>query len=51
MEIVSCPTCGRTEVDLEAIVQEVEKKAQLLSEKRDFSIKIAVMGCARKRPR
>ncbi len=46
VEIVSCPTCGRTEVDLEAIVQEVEKKAQLLSEKRDFSIKIAVMGCA-----
>ena len=40
-EIISCPTCGRCEIDLLNIVNEVKKR--LPSQKR--SVKIAVMGC------
>lgn len=40
-EIISCPTCGRCEIDLLNIVNEVRKR--LPSQKR--SVKIAVMGC------
>ena len=41
-EIVSCPTCGRTQLDLISIANEVEKRAAKI----DKPIKIAVMGCA-----
>ena len=41
-EIVSCPTCGRTQLDLISIAHEVEKRAANI----DKPIKIAVMGCA-----
>lgn len=41
-EVVSCPTCGRTEVDLERIADEVERRAEEL----DVKCRIAVMGCA-----
>lgn len=41
VEIVSCPTCGRTEIDLIKLAHEVEESFK--NEKR--SIKIAVMGC------
>lgn len=39
---ISCPTCGRTEIDLEGICAEVEKRLS------DFPLPltIAVMGCA-----
>jgi (E)-4-hydroxy-3-methylbut-2-enyl-diphosphate synthase len=40
-EIISCPTCGRCEIDLFSIAEEVEKRARLLT----TPIKIAVMGC------
>lgn len=46
IEIVSCPTCGRTEVDLEKIASIVERKAAELSERGMRHLKIAVMGCA-----
>ncbi|MEG0730505.1 MAG: flavodoxin-dependent (E)-4-hydroxy-3-methylbut-2-enyl-diphosphate synthase, partial [Cetobacterium sp.] len=39
--IISCPTCGRTEIDLIGLTKEVEKEFGGLSSK----IKIAVMGC------
>jgi (E)-4-hydroxy-3-methylbut-2-enyl-diphosphate synthase len=39
--LISCPTCGRTEVDLIAIAERVEK--ELLKVKK--SVKVAVMGC------
>jgi (E)-4-hydroxy-3-methylbut-2-enyl-diphosphate synthase len=39
--LVSCPTCGRTEVDLVRIATEVEQ--QLLKVKKP--VKVAVMGC------
>lgn len=45
IQIVSCPTCGRTEVNLEKIAESVEKKAQLLSDKGVANLKLAVMGC------
>lgn len=41
VEIVSCPTCGRTEIDLIGLAKRVEKEFE--NEKR--KIKIAVMGC------
>lgn len=40
-EIISCPTCGRCEIDLFSIAEEVERRARLLT----TPIKIAVMGC------
>lgn len=40
-EIVSCPTCGRTEIDLIGLANEVEKEFKTYKE----NIKIAVMGC------
>lgn len=42
IDLVSCPTCGRTKVNLERIVSEVERKLDLLG---DRKLKIAVMGC------
>lgn len=47
-EIISCPTCGRTEIDLLALVDQVEAIiAKEKSRGADFSgKKIAVMGCA-----
>jgi (E)-4-hydroxy-3-methylbut-2-enyl-diphosphate synthase len=40
-ELVSCPTCGRCEVDLVPIAQEVEQRLRELSS----PVKVAVMGC------
>jgi (E)-4-hydroxy-3-methylbut-2-enyl-diphosphate synthase len=40
-ELVSCPTCGRTEVDLIAIAAEVQRRLQQI----DAPITVAVMGC------
>ncbi|WP_273325012.1 flavodoxin-dependent (E)-4-hydroxy-3-methylbut-2-enyl-diphosphate synthase [Vallitalea guaymasensis] len=41
IEIVSCPTCGRTQIDLIKLANMVEKRFGNLEKK----IKIAVMGC------
>ena len=41
-ELVSCPTCGRTRIDMIPIATEMEKR--LLDV--DKNIKVAVMGCA-----
>lgn len=47
VEIVSCPTCGRTCVDLKGLVADVEKRiARQESEGRLAAITVAVMGCA-----
>jgi (E)-4-hydroxy-3-methylbut-2-enyl-diphosphate synthase len=42
IEFVSCPTCGRTRIDLIKIANEVEKRLEGC----DKHIKVAVMGCA-----
>lgn len=43
LNIISCPTCGRTRVDLFSLATEVENALQGYS---DFPLTIAVMGCA-----
>lgn len=41
VNFVSCPTCGRTEIDLINIANKVEEKCRLINK----DIKVAVMGC------
>ena len=41
-ELIACPTCGRIQVDLFTLVQEVRKK---LKDEIAVPIKVAVMGC------
>jgi len=41
VQLVSCPTCGRTEIDLIGIANEVETRVRGI----DKDIKVAVMGC------
>ena len=41
IEVVSCPTCGRTQIDLIGLASKVEK----LVEDYPLDIKVAVMGC------
>lgn len=40
-EIISCPTCGRCEIDLFRIIEDVENAVQTIKS----SPKIAIMGC------
>lgn len=41
VNIISCPTCGRTEIDIIGLAQEVEKRLAHIKE----PITVAVMGC------
>jgi (E)-4-hydroxy-3-methylbut-2-enyl-diphosphate synthase len=41
VNIISCPTCGRTKADLKAIASEIEKLTYNIKK----SLKIAIMGC------
>ncbi len=41
IEVVSCPTCGRTKIDLIGLASQVEK----MVEDYPLDIKVAVMGC------
>ncbi|MCB8815594.1 flavodoxin-dependent (E)-4-hydroxy-3-methylbut-2-enyl-diphosphate synthase [Desulfosporosinus sp. SRJS8] len=45
VELISCPTCGRTQVDLAALAEKVEERLLLLPSL-DRPLKVAVMGCA-----
>ncbi len=40
-ELISCPTCGRTKIDLFGLAEKVEKYVQTM----ETPLKIAVMGC------
>ncbi len=42
IEVVSCPTCGRTKIDLIGLANQVEEMVQDIP----LDIKVAVMGCA-----
>lgn len=42
ISLVSCPTCGRTQIDLISLANKAEK----IVEKYNADIKVAVMGCA-----
>jgi len=41
-ELISCPTCGRTRINMIPIAEEMEKRLRDV----DKNIKVAVMGCA-----
>ncbi|MCI5129562.1 MAG: flavodoxin-dependent (E)-4-hydroxy-3-methylbut-2-enyl-diphosphate synthase [Candidatus Electrothrix sp. AUS3] len=40
-ELISCPTCGRTQIDLFPLAEEVERVLQTMQS----NVKVAVMGC------
>ena len=42
IEVVSCPTCGRTKIDLIGLARQVEEMVRDIP----LDIKVAVMGCA-----
>ena len=42
VEIISCPTCGRTKIDIISITKEVRQKLKFCKK----NIKIAIMGCS-----
>jgi len=42
VEIISCPTCARTQIDLETIANEADRLLKDLNK----PIKVAIMGCA-----
>ena len=42
IEVVSCPTCGRTAIDLIGLANQVE---ELVTDYEHLDIKVAVMGC------
>lgn len=44
MNIVSCPTCGRTKIDLISLVKKFEKAVEADGLK-DVPLKVALMGC------
>ncbi len=44
IEIISCPTCGRTNVDLIRVAEEVEARTRNIKVRKPM--KLAVMGCA-----
>ena len=41
-ELISCPTCGRTRINMIPIAEEMEKRLRDI----DKDVKVAVMGCA-----
>ncbi|MDP4177354.1 MAG: flavodoxin-dependent (E)-4-hydroxy-3-methylbut-2-enyl-diphosphate synthase [Bacillota bacterium] len=41
IQFISCPTCGRTQIDIISIAKEVEDKLQFSKK----NIKVAIMGC------
>ena len=41
VQLIACPTCGRTKIDLIGLAQQVEERLQ----KESRPLKVAVMGC------
>ncbi len=41
VQLISCPTCGRTQVNLEDIAREIERRTADIKE----SVTVAIMGC------
>ena len=44
-DLTSCPTCGRTKIDLVGIAKKVEKALETIPPIGNKKIKVAVMGC------
>ena len=45
VEVVSCPTCGRTRIDLIGLAEKVEDMVREVTKTKPLNIKVAVMGC------
>ena len=45
VEVVSCPTCGRTKIDLIGLAENVEDMVREVTKSKPLNIKVAVMGC------
>ena len=43
IELISCPGCGRLEIDLQSLVEEVERRVAKIKLKR--TLKVSVLGC------
>ena len=43
-DLVSCPTCGRTRIDLEGLAEEVDRRLAAMEDLPE-GLKVAVMGC------
>ena len=41
VELISCPSCGRTQVDIISLAEETERRLSAI----DKPLKVAVMGC------
>ncbi|MGI6214959.1 MAG: flavodoxin-dependent (E)-4-hydroxy-3-methylbut-2-enyl-diphosphate synthase [Christensenellales bacterium] len=41
VDLIVCPTCGRTDIDVAAVAKEVEEKTSHIN----YPVKVAVMGC------
>lgn len=41
VEVIACPTCGRLEYEIRNVVQEIER----YTEKLQFPLKVAILGC------
>ena len=46
IEVVSCPTCGRTKIDLIGLDGRVEEMVRTIKLPKQKDIRVAVMGCA-----
>lgn len=42
VDVISCPTCGRLNFDLEKVVKEIEN----YTKKMNFPLKVAILGCS-----
>lgn len=41
IDIISCPTCGRTDIDVEGIARQVKQQLEGI----DLDLRVAIMGC------
>ena len=47
INVISCPTCSRTKINLIAVVKDFEKALAMMGNKYDnISVNVAIMGCA-----
>jgi len=44
-DVISCPTCGRTEVDIVSLANEVERRLAADPRLAERPLTVAVMGC------
>lgn len=46
VNIISCPTCGRTKIDIIKLTEELQRRAVLGETKPSRPVTVAIMGCA-----